>query len=1052
MGINLKWKHQQKTFELLKEALKENKRAAYVFPTGAGKTFPVLKYMEENPDKTTLIVVPTRGILRQYKNYIKQYFDNGENLLKNKNISIVTYKKLSLINRLSENISPNLIVFDEAHRIGAQTWEPAADMLMKNNPEAEVIATTATPERTDGRNMLNDKFKDNIVYEMSLIDSLNGEKENEVVFGSPRYVKVLSVFKEILEEYKEKIDNTEDEQVRAILYKKYEKAEKIISSAPGLEDIITQGMTEKNGKYIVFCKDRDDLQEKMRNAKDIFGKVNSNIKMDYVLSSNGVNDTLGKTQTKNSKTIQEFENRPKDDSLQLMFCVDMLDEGVHIESIDGEVMFKPIKSSKILYKQEIGRIMYAGMPDGKNVVIDAVGNWIYQKEAYKEFIEAIQNRKERENDKEESEKEESNKEENESHNQKNLLQLIPEELELLEVLEEIEGVFSKKGEIAKLIKNLEILRKNGVDTEKIQKTINRKEIKLSEIVQDGIDINKIIEENDLSGEYPIGSKMHYAVRLCNQGPNHLITEEQIEKLIEFGITSRVKIERAQKDETIATELLRHLDILKQNGVDLSKIRKSEGSLLKNITQDGIDIEEIIKQNGLDGNYKIGSKIQYISRLIKEQRYNSITEEEKAAFFEHGVIYEEKNMIDKYIMWVEEHKDEKTNEFKYPRSHISNGQGGFKKLEERTDDEEAEREVGSWWNNRPVERDIVEKYIGIELDEIPEEEREIVRKLRKIGIGDKIVKTRFEQYIDWIKEHKDEKTGVYTYPKQIQDRKVGEMNPEEYIEHSLAAWWTVNSLERKIFNQYKDCDEKEFEALSEDVKNIIEICRSVKIREKQSAKSVRLNNARELRRKLIETREITSLNGNSENEEEKRMAQMFSRISSYMIKPYLELRSEEEKKEYLKNNPDLPELIEINRDVRIFLSERLKKARPLKEWFLNNNRIPNVKSSNDEERKVGNGLIDLRSTVKEFMRITDPVEKDLYLMRFPETYEVMEIVSDIDLNMKRVNSREFGKQVKEYLRKNVYKHVDSNQEIREELAKRVRETKNNEHERKEEIDD
>ena len=47
MAVELVWKHQQKAYELVKKTLKEKKRASFVFPTGCGKSFVVLKYMEE---------------------------------------------------------------------------------------------------------------------------------------------------------------------------------------------------------------------------------------------------------------------------------------------------------------------------------------------------------------------------------------------------------------------------------------------------------------------------------------------------------------------------------------------------------------------------------------------------------------------------------------------------------------------------------------------------------------------------------------------------------------------------------------------------------------------------------------------------------------------------------------------------------------------------------------------------------------------------------------------------------------------------------------------
>ena len=192
MSVELKYKHQQKTYELMGNRLETTGRAAFSFPTGAGKSFLPLKYIEENPEENILIVVSSRAIANQFKSYIKEYIEDGDKLLESKKIGIVTYQKLGLLKGKVENARPDIIIYDEAHRIGAETWEPAVDELEERFPKAKEIAMTATPERTDKRNMLYEKFGDDVVYEMSLTEALSGEKEEEVVLKSPRYVRVLS--------------------------------------------------------------------------------------------------------------------------------------------------------------------------------------------------------------------------------------------------------------------------------------------------------------------------------------------------------------------------------------------------------------------------------------------------------------------------------------------------------------------------------------------------------------------------------------------------------------------------------------------------------------------------------------------------------------------------------------------------------------------------------------------------------------------------------------------------------------------------------------------
>ena len=57
----------------------------------------------------------------------------------------------------------------------------------------------------------------------------------------------------------------------------FERLETIVSRSPDIQDIMETGMKKKNGKYLVFCKDQEDLKEKMEQAQSIFGKVNPKI-------------------------------------------------------------------------------------------------------------------------------------------------------------------------------------------------------------------------------------------------------------------------------------------------------------------------------------------------------------------------------------------------------------------------------------------------------------------------------------------------------------------------------------------------------------------------------------------------------------------------------------------------------------------------------------------------------------------------------------------------------------------------------------------------------
>ena len=85
-----------------------------------------------------------------------------------------------------------------------------------------------------------------------------------------------------------------------------------------------------------------------------------------------------------------------------------------------------------------------------------------------------------------------------------------------------------------------------------------------------------------------------------------MTEEEKAKFVELGIMEEL---------SLARERLEILQILKQNGVDITKI--SVKDTIGTISQEGINIEKIIKDNNLDPSMKIGDMISKIKLGMKD---------------------------------------------------------------------------------------------------------------------------------------------------------------------------------------------------------------------------------------------------------------------------------------------------------------------------------------------------------------------------------------------------------------------------------------------------
>ena len=748
MSVDLKYKHQRKTFELMKDALKAFKRAAYIFPMGGGKSFPPLKYMEENPDKKVLFVSPNIGIINQFKRYISKYLLDGKRVTKNtyRNFRAITYQKISLAQDLSD-FKPDVIIFDEIHRMGAENWEPAIDRLIQANPDAEIIGMSATPERTDKRNMAYEKFGKNVIYEMSLTEALSGSKENEVVLNGARYSRVLSELKGELNQYKEQIESLDDKKSKQRLLRKFEELNSIVSNSPDIADIMKDSMKKKNGKYIVFCKNREEMFEKMENVQAIFGKVNNNIKVDYVISKK---DGKGKSQRENRKTIEEFEAREKTDALNLLFCVDMLNEGVHIEGLDGEIQFKPT-NSKIRYKQMVGRVLSTDKLADETVIVDAVNNWIRQIDTYMELQGAVNRGSRVKGAKGDYDK------------TQDTLRLTDEELELLDVLKEIreELNYNSKNTFDDVIQWLET-HDGNLPRGNISR--NGKTLKTDELTEDEHDERSLYLRWLRSDEKRILDE--YAGVPISEFPKEL--EEYVDKielLRSYGLGTKVlsayeeiiqwlethdgKMPRASISEN--NRKLRIEDLTDEEKREINLYGRWQGSREYRALKacEGIELEEFPEEY-----------IEYKEKIATLRSY--------------GLGIKPKTVYEEIIDWLNGHDGEMPHGSKMKKGIVY-------KVEDLTEEEQYERNLYARWN-RSKEREALEACKGIDIDNLPEEYikfKDQIEELRKYGLG----KSTYEELLHWLTNNNG-KMPRGMIAKNGRRLKTNELSKEEQYERNL----------------------------------------------------------------------------------------------------------------------------------------------------------------------------------------------------------------------------------------------------------------------------
>ena len=364
--------HQQDAYTAVQKTYEQGNRAAVVIPTGCGKSFIALKLMEDNRDKNILFLAPTIAIKNQMYNYIAKYIVGEEPTSERPakkiaeehfpNLEIRLYQTLLKVSDEDmEKYHADIIIMDELHRTGAEKWGEKVNTLLEKNPNAKILGLTATPERMDEQNVIDKLFEGNISYELTLVEALRRR-----ILKSPKYVKCDYALGEYIEGLNEAINSCSDEKTKKELQEKVEQMRRIVEEAEEIPQLFKNNIQKKDGKYIIFCKDKEHMELLKSKVSEWFGEIDSEPEIYSVYSGN--------TERKNSKTIKEFEES-KSEHLKLLFSIDMLNEGVHIEGVSGVIMARPT-DSRIVYLQQLGRALSSDPSGEQTIIFDLVNNYV----------------------------------------------------------------------------------------------------------------------------------------------------------------------------------------------------------------------------------------------------------------------------------------------------------------------------------------------------------------------------------------------------------------------------------------------------------------------------------------------------------------------------------------------------------------------------------------------------------------------------------------------------------------------------------------------------
>ena len=334
--------------------LAELGKAAVIHPTGTGKSFIGFRLCADNPSASVCWLSPSDYIFRtQLENLRASAGDVPAN------IKFFTYAKLmNMTDEELAEITPDYIILDEFHRCGAQMWGAGVKRLLSLYSDVPVLGFSSTAIRyLDGqRNMADELFDGCVSSEITLAEAIV-----RGILDPPKYVLSLFKYQNILERYKKRVKHAKNRAVRDKAELLLDSLRRALEKAEGLDVIFDKHMSDRCGKYIVFCSNYIHLQKMKALAPDWFKYVDKDPHIYTAYADD-------------PETIREYEAFKADDSdhLKLLFCIDMFNEGVHVDGVSGVILLRPTVSP-IIYKQQIGRALAAGKK-GSAVIFDIVLN------------------------------------------------------------------------------------------------------------------------------------------------------------------------------------------------------------------------------------------------------------------------------------------------------------------------------------------------------------------------------------------------------------------------------------------------------------------------------------------------------------------------------------------------------------------------------------------------------------------------------------------------------------------------------------------------------
>lgn len=360
--------HNQKAYRAVMKHFHDGySRACIVHATGTGKSYVITAVASHFG--RILFMSPNDYVLEQVRTTIRKLAPETDRRTVYKNYTKLLYELAAGVTYFD---CFDLIVLDEFHRTGAEKWGNAVLEVIKSNPSAKVLGTSATPVRyLDGRrDMAQEMFDGQIVSELTL-----GEAWARNILLSPLYVVAVENFSSMRDDALQRIGTSFlSDRAREDLMLKLSAAQKDWEMAGGLNDILRKYITPDMKRIIVFCRNVDDVMA----YSEIIGKwfTQAGLPNHRISSVYWSRDTTKSTQ---KQQMQQFCT-DEEGIIKIMLCINMLNEGIHVKDVDAAILLRRTQSP-IIYLQQIGRALSAERKHSRRTVILDLQNNIWNIES-----------------------------------------------------------------------------------------------------------------------------------------------------------------------------------------------------------------------------------------------------------------------------------------------------------------------------------------------------------------------------------------------------------------------------------------------------------------------------------------------------------------------------------------------------------------------------------------------------------------------------------------------------------------------------------------------